>query len=360
MNGEKIVHELLKKFHYHPFHNQIMKAGLYILFAMLLFFGGCSNLQPEATNKIAKTPGRYALVKDWPQLPEGYTLGNPTGIGMDTSQNIFVFHRAGRTWPIIMPMPRSYIKSNTILLLNGQSGRVMNSWGANQFIMPHGLTVDAHNNVWVTDVGAHQVFKFSHEGVLMMKLGEAKVAGNNRTHFNRPTDVAVAPDGSFYVSDGYENSRIIKFSASGSYLLEWGRNGHKQGEFNIPHGIDLDEAGNVYVADRENSRIQVFDSSGNFLRQYAADTFGKLYAVAFDKKQKQLIATDYIQGFSTARGSDIIIFDSIQNATIKFGRSGSYKGPVCRYHDVVADAAGSLYVGDILGNRIQKFKRTAQ
>jgi peptidylamidoglycolate lyase len=145
-----------------------------------------------------------------------------------------------------------------------KAGRIINSWGENLFIMPHGLKVDKQNNVWVTDVGLHQVFKFTHEGKLLLKIGEAKVPGKDATHFDMPTDIAIEDDGSFYVSDGYGNSRVVKFSATGQYLFEWGTKGDKESEFDIPHGITLDKNGNVYVADRENSRIQVFDSSGKF------------------------------------------------------------------------------------------------
>ncbi len=231
-----------------------------VLIFLILFFLGCYS---EGKSQDLKNPSKYELVKDWPQLPDGYLLSQPGGIGIDTSQHILVFHRPGRRWKLLEDkFPDSLISSNTILVLDRQTGKILDSWGANLFIMPHGLTVDKDNNVWVTDVGLHQIFKFSHDGKLLMKLGEAKIPGNDSLHFNRPTDVAVAPDGSFYVSDGYRNSRVIKFSASGKYLFEWGKKGNKPGEFNIPHAIDLDAKGNVYVADRQNNRIQEFDASG--------------------------------------------------------------------------------------------------
>jgi peptidylamidoglycolate lyase len=255
-------------------------------------------------------------------------------------------------------MPGSYIAATTILLLDGQSGKILNSWGDSLFIMPHGLTVDRDNNVWVTDVGLHQVFKFRHDGKLLMKLGEAKVAGSDSAHFNCPTDVAVTGNGSFYVSDGYGNSRIVKFSSTGKYLFEWGKKGDKEKEFNIPHGIDLDENGNVYVADRENNRIQVFDSTGKFLKQWHDKSFGNICAVAYDTTGKKLVAVDDVSFLKLKhRGSDIIIFDSAGKVQIRLGRSESYKGPICWYHDVAIDKEGCIYVGDILGNRIQKFKK---
>src|SRR6185312_6771888 len=189
-------------------------------------------------------------------------------------------------------MPSGFITDNTVVILDKESGKILQSWGANLFIMPHGLRVDNENNIWVTDVGLNQVFKFTHEGKLLMKSGEAKVAGNDKGHFNQPTDVAVEKDGSFYVTHGYGNSRVIKFSPSGKYLSEWGTKGNKNGEFNIPHGITIDANSNVYVADRENSRIQVFDSTGKFLKEWNNESFGNVCAVSFNNSKLKLFAAD--------------------------------------------------------------------
>ena len=320
----------------------------------------CKSFRQEKI-ATADSPHQYELVKNWPQLPVGYTLGNPTGIGIDTNQNIFIFHRADRTWPLLSAMPDSYILEKTILLLDGKTGKIINSWGDSCFIMPHGLNVDSNNNVWVTDVGLHQVFKFSHTGKLLMTLGTPKESGNDSIHFNRPTDVVVANDGSFYISDGYGNSRVIKFSSTGKYLFEWGRKGNKEGEFNIPHGIDLDEKGNVYVADRENNRVQVFDSSGKFLAQWTNKDFRSVCSITFDKTKKSFVAVDDATSWFKLKhnGSDIILFDFKGNLSGRFGRSGSYEGPKTWLHDVAIDKEENIYVGDILGNKIQKIKRTS-
>lgn len=309
--------------------------------------------------KTVDTLVEYQLIQDWPELPAGFKLGTPTGIGIDTNQNIFIFHRAGRTWPLLLPMPKSFITSKTILLLDRQTGKILNSWGDNLFIMPHGLTVDMNNNVWVTDVGLHQVFKFSHEGTLLMKLGKEKNPGNDSSHFNRPTDVVIASDGSFYVSDGYGNSRIVKFSPTGKYLLEWGTKGNNKGEFNIPHNLCLDEKGNVYVADRENRRIQVFDATGKFLNEWKSYNSGSICSITFDKITKGFIAVDDATTLLKLKhnGSDIIVFDSTGNLLSKFGRSRLPNNITCWYHDVAIDNEESVYVGDILGNKVKKFKK---
>jgi peptidylamidoglycolate lyase len=311
----------------------------------------------KTTGKPFFKTSRYELVANWPKLPDDLVLGNPTGIAIDTNQNVVVFHRASREWPYIMPMPKSAIAEHTILIINKESGELIRSWGSKLFVMPHGLTIDRHNNIWITDVGLHQVFKFSYDGKLLLRLGKARMAGNDITHFNRPTDVAVARDGSFYVSDGYGNSRIIKFSASGNYLLEWGKPGKDQGEFNIPHAVDLDKDGNIYVADRENQRVQIFSSNGVFIKEWRNPDWGNICSVAFDAVRNRFVAIDDATIFKVKHiGSDILTFDSAGIETARFGRSGLYPGPLSWYHDVAVDRDGNIYVSDILGNKLQKFK----
>ena len=341
------------------FSQTMTTKNLYPIIFTAIFFIACKDPGQSYTKNNNHLNSSYQFIKDWPELPVGFKLGNPTGISIDTNQNIFIFHRADRVWPLVGDMPDNYISAKTILQLDRKNGRIINSWGDNMFIMPHGLTVDSNNNVWVTDAGLHQVFKFSHEGKLLLKLGEAKVPGDDSTHFNLPTDVAVARDGSFYVSDGYGNSRIIKFSAQGKYLFEWGTKGNKEGQFNIPHAVALDEKENVYVADRENYRVQVFDSAGKFIAQWTNKNFGRICSITYDKATKTFIAVDdAVSGFELKHnGSDIIILDSAGNVLSQFGRSGSYNGPKCWYHDVAIDNEGNIYVEDILGNRIQKFKK---
>ncbi|QNA42934.1 peptidyl-alpha-hydroxyglycine alpha-amidating lyase family protein [Lacibacter sediminis] len=300
----------------------------------------------------------YALVDNWPQLPAGYSFGQPTGISIDSKQHIFVFHRAGRKWTT--PFPEAFIDKNTILELDAETGTIINEWGANQFIMPHGLTVDKDDNIWVTDVGLHQILKFSHDGQLLMKLGIAKTPGNDSLHFNLPTDVTVANDGSFYVSDGYGNSRVVKFSASGNYLLEWGSKGSDEGEFDIPHGITLDKEENVYVADRQNNRIQVFDKTGKFLRVLKnRDSVPQLPSVTIDSAQ-ELYAIDFDYNLTTDmgnKGSKVFQYDSSGNINFQFGSSGENKRTASWYHDIAVDNNGNIYVGDIRAAKLLKFRK---
>ena len=300
---------------------------------------------------------KYELLDNWPNISNDFVLGNPTGLALNSKEQLVVFHRGSRSWQ--NPMPKERIEENAIFILDNKTGEIINSWGSNLFIMPHGLEVDNDDNIWVTDVGLHQVFKFSSSGEKLMVLGEESKAGDDQNHFNLPTDIAVAEDGSFYVSDGYGNSRVIKFSKSGEYQFEWGKFGNGDSEFNIPHGIDLDGKKNVYVADRENNRIQKFDSLGNFIKKWQNMSIGQLYSLNINTDKNYLIGIDYIVSENLSPiGSDIFYFDLDLNLKTRFGRTGNYDGKISRYHDVQVDKNKNIFVGDILNNTIQKFVPT--
>ena len=317
----------------------------------------CKESEKNISEEVYNNSNVYTLDEDWPNLPDDFTLGTPAGLGLNSKGNLLVFHRASRVWETDAISHLPVIEENTITEIDSKSGEVLNSWGKDLFVMPHGLEVDDQDNIWVIDCGLHQIFKFDSNGNLLMTLGEARIPGNDSEHFNMPTDVAVAPDGSFYVSDGYGNSRVIKFSKEGNYLFEWGKLGDKEGEFRIPHGIDLDSEGNVYVADRENNRIQKFDSKGNFITLWQNQVTDQLYSVTIDNQNNHLFGIDYFILDNAIKGSDIFRFDLEANLQVQFGRSGHYTGSVTRYHDIQIDNESSIYVGDILGNQIQRFRR---
>ncbi len=324
-----------------------------------IFITGCmlSFNWKNTSEKNKVSQDGYELVNNWPALPKGYTIGQPTGIGIDKEDHLFVFHRAGRLWT--SPFPETTISQNTVLELDNKTGKIINSWGANYFIMPHGLMVDKQGNIWLTDVALHQVFKFNHNGKLLLKLGVANVPGNDSSHFNLPTDVAMADDGTFYVSDGYGNSRVVKFSSTGKYIKSWGSYGKNPGQFIIPHGIAIDKNNTIYVADRQNNRVQLFDTSGNFIKELKNDIeVQQLPSIAIDKAD-HLFAVDYDptkKMDSTANGSTFFEFSPSQNAKNHLGATGSAKRTGSWFHDIAIDSKGNIYVGDITGRKVLKFK----
>ncbi len=331
-----------------------MRIACILLACFLVYCSSCSHSPNQNRQSLSEGALEFKQQTNWPALPDDMVLGNPTGLGVDSGGKLWVFHRAGRVFS--NPPPESPIPDPTILIMDPKSGELLDSWGANQFIMPHGLSIDQQDNLWLTDVGLHQIFKFDPSGKLLMSLGEAGVPGNDPAHFDRPTDVAVAQDGSFYVSDGYGNTRVMKFSPEGEFLFQWGSPGNEPGQFNLPHGIDLDSKGQVYVADRANNRVQVFTPEGKFIWEWQNRNEGEVYAVAVDKKTERIFATDYlIVNDSITKGSDILPLDEKGRPGNRFGRSANYFGTLARYHDLTLASDGSIYTGDILGNRIQKF-----
>ena len=322
------------------------------IMAVAILCGSILWIQPLSSQQSEPhSDTDYHVVHGWPILPDGLMLGQATGVGIDSHDNVFVFHRAERRWS--EPFPKDPIKYSTIACFDGETGRQIASWGENMFIMPHGLTIDDEDNVWLTDVGRHQVFKFSHDGQLLLTLGEREVSGTDESHFNLPTDVAVLPDGSFYVSDGYDNTRVLKFSAAGKFLFQWGTPGSEPGEFDLPHGIAVDRNGRVFVADRGNSRIQIFNPTGAFLAEWKSSQLGRPYAVAVGIDNSVYVVDGGDQTIPFR--SKAMKLNAKGDVLTQFGRWGNYDGQFLLAHDVAVDRGENIYVVDAWGQRVQKF-----
>jgi peptidylamidoglycolate lyase len=325
-------------------------------------FGGVVNSVVGAENRSGRSQSalRHEVVHGWPVLPEGMLLGQVSGVDLDSKGNVFVFRRAEAFWYSTTPTNPPPIKRPAVLLFDAKTGKQLAAWGENFFITPHGLTVDHEDNVWLTDVGRHQVFKFSHDGKPLLALGEKGVPRDDRSHFNKPTDVAVAPDGSFYVSDGYGNTRVIKFSRDGKFLLQWGSPGDKPGEFKVPHGIAIDPDGRIYVADRGNARVQVFDGSGKFLAEWKGPHLGRPWAVAQGRDGFMWVVDGGDQpGSPPAAAPDrarVHKLDHHGKILATFGSFGNYDGQFVWPHDITVARDGTVYVVDVsIGMRVQKF-----
>ncbi len=306
-----------------------------------------------ATAALAQPP--HEVVPGWPQLPEDHVLGLCAGVGVDAQNRVFVFHRSGRVWT--KPFPKDPIGVPTVSVFDGATGRLLSTWGANRFIMPHGLTVDHAGNLWLTDVGLHQVFKCSPSGEVLLTLGEAGVPGDDASHFNLPTDVAVLPDGSFYVSDGYQNTRVLKFSATGRFEFQWGTKGKGPGQFHLPHGITLDPQGRIIVCDRENERLQVFDTKGTFLHEWKGPQIGKPYGIATSPGGHLFIIDGGSPSLKQELRGKAVELDPTGQILDTFGSYGKAPGQFQLGHDIAVGPDGAVYVAEGTGARVQKFVR---
>jgi len=329
--------------------------GVIVLVGLAVAAGG--GIRARAQTPRARS---FEEVKDWPRLPANVQLGECAGVAVDANGHVLIFHRPGRGFE---PAATEKLTEPAVLEVDADTGALIRAWGANTFLVPHGITIDDGNNVFLTDVGLQQVFKFSHDGTLLLALGEPRVGAWDATHFNQPTDIAIRPDGTFYVSDGYVNSRVAIFDRGGTEIREWGRKGSGAGEFSNPHGLTFVRGStDVLVADRENSRLQLFDKDGAFKRQWAgakeAQTTGRVFAVAADAAGGYYVAirrADYdTQHTGVVKlDRDWKIVDSIG-----FGQPGD---PVFNaVHDLALGRDGSIYVAETRTKRVVKLRPAAR
>jgi DNA-binding beta-propeller fold protein YncE len=195
----------------------------------------------------------------------------------------------------------------------------------------HSIRVDPEGSIWVVDAAGHVIYKLNQDGREIMRLGRKGVAGTSQDTFNLPTDVAFAPNGDIYVTDGYGSARVVKFSRDGKYLLQWGRRGNGPGEFMLPHNVVVDARGRVYVTDRDNQRIEVFDANGTYLTEWK-DTGGVSGMVI--TKEGTIVAGAVLRDLN---GKAIGRFPDAQAA-----------------HGAAVDDAGSVYLAQLSGI-VQKY-----
>lgn len=264
---------------------------------LLVLAAAVASVAPPAAH--AQYPNPYRIEDGWAKLPDGRPMGAVGGLKMDPDgQHLWVVIRCTADAPYGQECLNSDL--DPIVKFN-MEGEVVASFGAHEFIWPHGLDVDPDGNVWVTDAVAvgripgakrgHQVIKFSPTGKVLMRLGTAGQAGNDQTHFSAPSDVAILPNGDILVADGHgenDNNRIVKFSAEGKYLKEWGKKGYGPGEFRTPHDMAIDSRGRVFVADRPNSRIEIFDAEGEYIATWTQ--FGRPSGIYFGPGDKIYVA----------------------------------------------------------------------
>lgn len=271
---------------------------------------------------------QYTVDPDWPQLPSGWNFGETPGVAVDAKGHVFVLHRGEH--PIIEFTP---------------DGKQVRSWGEGLFIRPHSIRIDPQGNIWTVDNDTHQVLKMDPSGRVRMVIGRRGVSGETEENFNRPTDVAFGPNGEIYVSDGYVNSRVVKFSKEGRYVTAWGKKGKAPGEFNLPHAIAVDKQGRVYVGDRENYRLQIFDADGKFLKEWT--NVGSPWGLDLRPDETLFIADGY---------NDRIVKADLNGKILgAFGNNGRMPGELSFVHNLGLDSAGNIYSGEIKNQRVQRF-----
>lgn len=273
----------------------------------------------------------YQEVDDWARLPEGMELGMVSSMATDGRDRVYAFIRT---------------PNQPSMLIFDRSGNYVNSWGTGVITDAHGLSFNPDGDIYLTDRNSHQVIKFSPVGQRILTLGTRGVPGE-QTPFNRPSDVMEGPSGCFYVSDGYGNSCVHKYANDGVLLKSWGSPGDGPSQFNLPHGIWVDRQELVYVCDRENSRIQIFDSEGNLLNIW--DDFLRPTDIVMDS-----YGSIYVSGI----GHRCSILTHDGRLLARWG--GEAAGPVGEEgtaHGICIDSHGDIYLCAAGARKIQKLIR---
>ncbi|XP_034402827.1 peptidyl-glycine alpha-amidating monooxygenase isoform X2 [Cyclopterus lumpus] len=307
-------------------------------------------------------------VSAWPQ--SSLQLGQVSGLALDSDANLVIFHRGDHHWgegsfnsqARYEQRSQGPIQQSTILVVDLSKGNILKASGRDMFYMPHGITTDKENNYWVTDVALHQVLKVSSDGRdrLLLALGEPFTPGSDNQHFCQPTDVAVDTEtGAIFVSDGYCNNRILKFSAEGKYLSHWGAGSSDRKRripFQIPHSlVFLPDRQEVCVADRDNGRIQCFIAqTGEFIKEIKKEEFGgQVFAIAYSPAGDGFIFA--VNGESPYRSTPLrgfVIDYSTMDIVDTFNpEKKEFKMP----HDIVESSDGSVFVGDAGSKSVFKF-----
>ena len=336
-------------------------------------------------NAFAQSPVpqiAFDSVPDAIKMPKDLYLGEASGVAVNSKGHVFVFSRGSTTGP-------AYAAAAAQLLEFDADGNYLREIGKNLYgwSFAHTVRVDKDDNVWATDKGSDLVIKFSPEGKVLMVLGRKQEASDEDTaplkhpkpplpaedgRFRQVTDVTWDPAGNIFISDGYINSRVAKIDKDGNWVKQWGTRGDKPGEFNTPHSIAADAKGNIYVADRFNRRIQVFDGDGNFVRAITIDapfdhsirpvignmidpdaktgTFapGAPWAVCITPPPNQVLyASDAYPGRIYKLTLDGKLLGTI-------GSAGRQLKQFAWIHEIACPSENTLYVAELLSWRVQK------
>lgn len=332
-------------------------AALALVLGVALAPGATWLLEAQSVSAIPYRP-QYV----WGELPEGRTWGSTSAVEIAADGNIWVVERCGAN---------SCVGSTVDpILLFTPEGKLVRSFGAGLFAWPHGIDVDHDGNLWVTDAwrqGAkttgHAVLKFSPDGKLLMTIGTPGTAGDPPRHLSAPSDVLVAPNGEFYIVEAHDlsRSRITKWAADGTYLEAWGEQGYGPRQFRDPHALAMDSQGRIFVGDRSNNRIQLFDQKGNFLANWTQ--FGRPSGIYIDRDDVIYVADsesspapDKFMGMRNAGFEKGIRIGDARTGWVRHFLPDDrdvmgYSGP----EGVAVDAQGNVYGAEVTQRRIVKW-----
>ena len=293
----------------------------------------------------------YVVDAHWPQKPSSAQWAAMPGVAVDAHDNVWLFTRA-------LPPVQVY---------DGR-GKFLRAWGDEKIQGAHHIKIDHEGNVWLAVYAAHVVQKYTPEGKLLLTLGTFNEAGRDERHLTMPTDMAVTPAGDIFVADGYGNARVVHFDKEGKFVKAWGELGHKPGQFSIPHAIAVDSKGRIYVADRNNVRVQVFDPTGKFLDEWRDILVP--WGFCMTKNDELWVCGSSPMQWRKAddalgcppKDQVFMRFNThgklLQLWTVPKGADGLERpGDLNWVHAVAVDSKGNLYAGDIIGKRAQKFVR---
>ncbi len=356
-------------------HRGFAAAGLFAILLGSLEVVAASNQQSVST-------AHYVVDPTWPRQPQRLTWGQTPGITLDAQDQVYVSTR-----------------SSPAVQVYRTDGTFVRAWDIKDATGVHFIRMDPAGNIWTTDIKSHLVCKHSPEGKVLLTLGEAGRAGTDEKHFDRPTDVVVLPAGDIFISDGYGNRRVIHFDRTGKFVKQWGEAGTKPGQFALPHSIVADSRGRLYVADRENARIQVFDTSGKLLAVWtniitpwglSMTKNDELWVCGSSAVKKDASMSTAQKGPVESPSSEWAVLPPPDQIVMKLSLEGQVllrvplvKTPVAQppsavegggtppkggvpqgkpgeldwVHGIAVDVQGNLYLGDIQGQRAQKFVR---
>jgi sugar lactone lactonase YvrE len=333
-----------------------IRKSLALLFACVIVLGA----MPAGAQNDAPNP--YRTIENWAKLPAGRVWGAASAVyPANDGKHIWIAERCGANLCVGSDLDP--------VLLYDESGNVVRSFGAGLITWPHGITVDAEDNVWIADaVGyapvpegvGHTVMKFSPDGELLMTLGKKGIAGSGPDTFTKPSDVLVAPNGDIFIADGHDeegNNRIVKFDKNGKFIKEWGSLGGDTGEFRDPHALAMDSQGRLFVGDRGNSRIQIFTQDGEHLATWTQfgrpsglfiDDIDILYSA--DSESNATRNTGWKRGIRIGSAKDGFVTAFIPDPEQDQDNSGTSAA-----EGVAADAAGNVYGAEVGPRAIKKY-----